>query len=96
MVMKKSVLALAALLALSAGEITPAHAQRFDVGPGGVYVDRDGYEGYGRDRYRGSYRREPIATCGYWRQQCAENWGTGHMFGVCMQRRAAVIACGGY
>jgi hypothetical protein len=59
--MKKCILALAALLALSAGAMTAAHAQRFDVGPGGVYVDRDGYEGYGRDRYRGSYRREPIA-----------------------------------
>jgi hypothetical protein len=95
MVMKKCILALAALFALSAGAMTAAQAQRFDVGPGGVYVDRDGYEGYRRERYRES-RREPIATCGYWRQQCAENWGTGHMFGVCMQRRAAVIACGGY
>lgn len=95
--MRKCILALSALLAVSAGAMTTAQAQRFEVGPGGVYVDRDGYDDYRQDRYRRSYNRDPRGqSCGYWRQQCAESWGTGHMFGVCMQRRAAVVACGGY
>ena len=39
--MKRIVLALAALLALTAGAITTANAVEFGVGPGGVYVGRD-------------------------------------------------------
>ena len=65
--MRRYVLALAALVALSAGEITTAQAQRFEVGPGGVYVGRDGYDGYRRDRYRGSYNAYGRGgSCGYW------------------------------
>jgi len=96
--MKRYVLALGALVALSAGEITSAQAQQFEVGPGGVYVGRDRYNGYDRrERYRGGYNRhEGGNSCGMWRQQCATNWGTGRMFDVCMQRRAALVACGRY
>ena len=39
--MKRIVLALAALLALTAGAMTTANAVEFGVGPGGVYVGRD-------------------------------------------------------
>jgi hypothetical protein len=94
--MKRYVMALAALVALSAGEITTAQAQQFEVGPGGVYVGRDRYDGYNRDRYRDSYNRYGGGgdSCGMWRHQCALNWGTGRMFDICMQRRAAVVACG--
>jgi hypothetical protein len=97
-VMKRYALAFAALIALGAGEIATAQAQQFEVGPGGVYVGRDRYDGYDRrERYRGGYNRyEGGNSCGMWRQQCAVNWGTGHMFDVCMQRRAALVACGRY
>jgi hypothetical protein len=93
--MKRYILAFAALVALSTGEIAMAQAQQFEVGPGGVYVGGDRYGGYNRERYRGAYNRfEGGNSCGMWRQQCAANWGTGHMFDICMQRRAAVVACG--
>jgi hypothetical protein len=95
--MKRYVLALAALVALSAGEITAAQAQRFEVGPGGVYVGRDGYDGYNRDRYRGSYNQYGGGgdSCGMWLHECARSYGRGtDMYGICMQRRAAVRACG--
>jgi hypothetical protein len=92
--MKRYILAFAALVALGAGEIATAQAQQFEVGPGGVYVGRGRYD-YDRRPYRGAYNRyEGGNSCGMWRQQCAANWGTGQMFYVCMQRRAAVIACG--
>ena len=58
--MKKSMLALAGVLALATGGVTAANAVEFDVGPGGVYVgphyryyDRD-YRAY--DEYRGGCR----------------------------------------
>jgi hypothetical protein len=52
--MKRSILALAAILTLTAGAVTTAKAVEFDVGPGGVYVgphryDYRGYNSY--DRY---------------------------------------------
>ena len=50
--MKRYALAFAALIALGAGEIATAQAQQFEVGPGGVYVGRDRYDGY---RERRSY-----------------------------------------
>lgn len=93
--MKRYILAFAALVSLAAGDITAAQAQRFEVDPGGVYVGRDRYDGY-RDRYRGSYNQYGGGgdSCRMWRHQCAHNWGRGRMFDVCMQRRAAVRACG--
>ena len=94
MVMMRYVLAIAAMAAMGVGEITTAQAQQFEVGPGRVYVGRDRYEGYDRPRYSGAYKRyEGGNSCGMWRQQCAANWGTGQMIDVCMQRRAAVVAC---
>jgi hypothetical protein len=53
--MKRSILALAAILTLTAGAVTTAKAVEFDVGPGGVYVGphRYGYRDYDAyDRYR--------------------------------------------
>ncbi len=47
--MKRSILAVAALLTLAAGAAAPAKAVEFGVGPGGVYV------GPHRDRYYESY-----------------------------------------
>ena len=76
--MKRYVLAFAALIALGAGEIATAQAQQFEVGPGGVYVGRDRYDGYNRER-RSYNRYEGGNSCGMWRQQCAANWGRGHM-----------------
>ena len=48
--MRRFILALAALVTLSAGAVTTAHAVEFGVGPDGVYVgpDRDRYY---HDRY---------------------------------------------
>jgi len=43
--MKRFILALSALVALSAGAVTTANAVEFGVGPNGVYVGPD------RDRY---------------------------------------------
>jgi len=53
--MKRIVLALAALLALTAGAMTTANAVEFGVGPGGVYVGRDRpyYRHYGDEYYGG-------------------------------------------
>jgi hypothetical protein len=96
--MKRYVLALAALVALSAGEITAAQAQRFEVGPGGVYIGRDRSDGYNRYRYRDSYNRYGGGgdSCGMWRHECARSYGGTGLYETCMQRRAAVVACGGY
>ena len=91
--MNRYILAFAALISLGAGEITTAKAQQIEAGPRGMYVGRDRYDGYHRERHRGSYNRYGSNSCGMWRQQCAANWGTGQMFNVCMQRRAAVVAC---
>ena len=43
--MKRYVLALAALVTLSAGAVTTAKAVEFNVGPGGVYVGQHRYPG---------------------------------------------------
>jgi hypothetical protein len=54
--MRRSILALAAVLTLAAGATTSAKAVEFDVGPGGVYVGPHRYHDhtYGRyDYYRG-------------------------------------------
>jgi hypothetical protein len=53
--MKRSILALAAVLTLAAGGATAANAVEFNVGPGGVYVGphRD-YGYYNREGYYGS------------------------------------------
>ena len=70
--MKRSILALAAVLALTAGAATSAKAVEFGVGPGGVYVGPDrayrdydrgyGYSGGGCrvviDRHINSYGEE--------------------------------------
>ena len=55
--MKRSILALAALVTLTAGAATTANAVEFGVGPGGVYVGRDHpyYRDY-RDEYYGGCR----------------------------------------
>ena len=47
--MKRCILALTALLTLTAGAVTPAKAVEFGVGPNGIYVGPD------RDRYYDSY-----------------------------------------
>jgi hypothetical protein len=54
--MKRSILALAALVALTAGAVTTANAMEFGVGPGGVYVGPDRYYGYHDQYYGGSCR----------------------------------------
>ncbi|WFU38230.1 hypothetical protein QA640_27810 [Bradyrhizobium sp. CB82] len=45
--MKRIILALAALLTLTAGAVAPARALEFDVGPGGVYVGPHRHDYYG-------------------------------------------------
>ena len=52
--MKRIILALAALVTLSAGAVTTANAVEFGVGPNGVYVgpDRDRYY---HERYDNNY-----------------------------------------
>ena len=93
--MKRYVLALAALLALSASGITTAKAVEFDVGPGGVYVGQQRYHDYDRDRYYGSYNRYGGGdSCGMWRRECARSYGGTGLYETCMSRRAAVVACG--
>ena len=51
--MKRIILALAALVTLTAGAVTTANAVEFGVGPGGVYVGPDRYRHYGDDYYGG-------------------------------------------
>ena len=94
MVMKRYVLALAALVTLSAGAVTTAKAVEFNVGPGGVYVGQHRYPGYDRDRYYGSYNRYDVGSCNMWREECARSWGGTGRYGICMQRREVVVACG--
>ena len=53
--MKRIVLALAALVTLTAGAVTTANAVEFAVGPGGVYV--------GPDRYYRHYGGEYYGNC---------------------------------
>ena len=58
--MKRIILALSALVALSAGAVTTANAVEFGVGPNGVYVgpDRDRYyheRYYNNDNNYGNY-----------------------------------------
>jgi hypothetical protein len=55
--MKRYLLALAALVTLSAGAVTAANAVEFGVGPNGVYV--------GPDRYYRDYDRGAYAYGGY-------------------------------
>jgi len=94
--MKRYVLALAALLALSAGAVTTAKAVEFDVGPGGVYAGPHRYyHGYDRDRFYGSYNRYGGGdSCSMWRHECARSYGGTGLYGTCMSRPAAVAACG--
>ena len=98
--MKRYVLALAALVTLSAGAVTTSKAVEFDVGPGGVYVGPHRYHDYDRDRrYYGSYNRYDQGagdSCGMWRHECARSYGGTGLYETCMQRRAAVVACGRY
>lgn len=54
--MKRSILALAALLTLAAGGVTTANAVEFGVGPGGVYVGPDRYYRHYGDEYYGGCR----------------------------------------
>jgi hypothetical protein len=54
--MKRSILALVALVALTAGAVTTANAVEFGVGPGGVYVGPGRYYGYHDQYYGGSCR----------------------------------------
>lgn len=54
--MKRMILALAALVALTAGAITTANAVEFAVGPGGVYVGPDRYERHFGEGYYGGCR----------------------------------------
>ena len=70
MAMKQYVLALAALIALSAGGITAAKAVEFDVDPGDVYVGQHWYHNYDRDRFYGSYNRYGGDSCGMWLYEC--------------------------
>jgi len=95
MVMKRYILSLTALVALSAGEMTTAKAVEFDVGPGGVYVGQHRYRDYDRDRFYGSYNRYGGDSCGMWLHECARSYGEGsRRYEICMQRPAAVQACG--
>ena len=54
--MKRSILALVALVTLTAGAVTTANAVEFGVGPGGVYVGPDRYERHYGDEYYGGCR----------------------------------------
>lgn len=93
--MKRSILALTALVALTAGEITTAKAVEFDVGPGGVYVGPHRYRDYDRGRFYGSYNRYGGDSCGMWLHECARSYGRGtRLYEICLQRPAAVEACG--
>jgi hypothetical protein len=93
--MKRYVLALAAIVTLSAGVVTTAKAVEFDVGPGGVYVGQHRYyRGYDRDRYYGSYNQYDVGSCAMWRHECARSYGGTGGYGICMQRREVAIACG--
>jgi hypothetical protein len=93
--MKRYVLALTVLAALSAGEMTTAKAVEFGVGPGGVYVGEPRYRDYDRDRFYGSYNRYGGDSCGMWLHECARSYGEGTgRYEICMRRPAAVRACG--
>jgi len=59
--MKRMILTLAALVALTAGAVTTANAVEFAVGPGGVYVGPDRYE-----RHYGEGYYEPHFGEGYY------------------------------
>ena len=54
--MTRIILALAALVTLTAGTVTTANAVEFGVGPGGVYVGPDRYERHYGDGYYGGCR----------------------------------------
>ena len=59
--MKRTILALAAVLTLAAGATTTAKAVEFEVGPGGVYVGPHRYHDYDRyNYYRGNNCRVVI------------------------------------
>lgn len=94
--MKRHMLILAALATLGAGGVSAANAQHFEVGPRGVYVGHDRYDGYQRERFRGSYNRYGGGdSCGMWLHECARSYGEGsYKYDICMQRPAAVRACG--
>jgi hypothetical protein len=93
--MKPYVLAISALVTLSASALTGANALEFDVGPGGVRVDAHRYHrDYDRDRYYGSYNRYDVGSCAMWREECARSYGGTGGYGICMQRREVAIACG--
>jgi hypothetical protein len=93
--MKRYVLALAAIVTLSAGAVTTAKAVEFDVGPGGVYVGQHrNYRGYDRDRYYDTYNQYDVGSCAMWRHECARSYGGTGGYGICMQRREVAIACG--
>ena len=81
--MKRYVLALAALVTLSAGAVTTAKAVELDFGPGGVYVGQHRYQDYDRDRYYGSYNRydQGVGSCNMWREECARSWGGTGRYG---------------
>jgi hypothetical protein len=53
--MKRSILALAAFVMMTAGAMSTANAVEFGVGPGGVYAgpDRPYYRHYGGEYYGG-------------------------------------------
>jgi hypothetical protein len=54
--MKRSILALAALVMLTAGATSAANAVEFGVGPGGVYVGPDRYYRHYGDEFYGNCR----------------------------------------
>jgi hypothetical protein len=54
--MKRSILALAALVMLTAGATSTANAVEFGVGPGGVYVGPDRYYRHYGDEFYGNCR----------------------------------------
>jgi hypothetical protein len=54
--MKRTILALATLVTLTAGAVTTANAVEFGVGPGGVYVGPDRYYRHYGDGYYGGCR----------------------------------------
>jgi hypothetical protein len=53
--MKLCMLAITALLTLTAGTMTAANAVEFNVGPGGAYVGPDRYHHYDRGYYDRGY-----------------------------------------
>jgi hypothetical protein len=72
------ILALTALVALTAGAVTTANAVEFAVGPGGVYVGPDRYERHFGEGYYGPHFGEGYyGGCRTVIEHALARWGLG-------------------